>query len=256
MYSSEEREKTRAALIQGAEQDSRIIGAAHLGSAAVDRLDAWSDIDIALCISSDAVMKDVVSDWTRHLYDQHDAITHCDVRRGETLYRVFLLRNTLQIDVSFWPAQNFRAVGPKFKLVFGTPNQAQTAALANPFELIGMAWLYGLHVRSSVARGRLLQAEYMLGAMRNQVLALACLRSEVPTSDGRGFDNLAESYRSDILQCYPSQIDARELCLAFGRLTIMLLSEIRAVDTHLADAIAPTLTEIVAACTATASSID
>ena len=33
--------------MRAAEADSNIIGAAHLGSAAADRLDDWSDIDFA-----------------------------------------------------------------------------------------------------------------------------------------------------------------------------------------------------------------
>ena len=245
MFTSEERERTRAELVRAAEQDSRITGAAHLGSFAADRLDAWSDIDLALCISPGAELNDVVSDWNRRLYENHDAIAHCDVRRGDTLYRVFLLRNTLQVDVSFWPAREFRATSPKFKLIFGAPSQAQRATGDNASELIGMAWLHGLHVRSSIARGRFLQAEYMLGTMRNQVLALACLRNGLPTSDGRGFDDLAESYKAEIAQCYLLPINAGELSRAFSRITAALLAEITAADPQLAQKIAPTLTKIV-----------
>src|SRR5438105_7011591 len=230
MFSREEREQTRAMLVRAAQDDTRITGAAHLGSAAADRLDEWSDIDLALCVAPDADLKEVISSWTRHLHDSHDAITHCDVRRGETLYRVFLLRNTLQVDVSFWRAEDFRAFGPKFKLIFGISKEPHPSPTPDPAELIGLAWLYALHVRSSIARRRMLQAEYMLSSMRNQVLGLACLRNELPPRDGRGFDDLDNDYRTAILSCYPKSLDAEELSRAFHNTTHVLFSEIRVAD--------------------------
>jgi len=71
--------------VHAAQTDRNIAGAAHLGSAAADRLDDWSDIDLAVCLSRDATMEDVIASWTARLYDEHGALAHCDVRRGETL---------------------------------------------------------------------------------------------------------------------------------------------------------------------------
>src|SRR5438094_6112612 len=244
MFSRDEREQMRAALVRAAQADSNITGAAHLGSAAADRLDDWSDIDLALCVSHDAAVDDVIALWTARLYDGHEAVAHCDVRRGETLYRVFLLRNTLQVDISFWPANRFRATGPKFKLIFGTSNEGQPSPAESTAELIGLAWLYGLHVRSSIARHRLLQAEYVLSNMRNRVLALACLREGFSTSEGRGFDDLPKNQRSRFAECYPSSLNPEELQRAFQRTMSALLNEIRLRDRDLAEKIGPTLIEV------------
>jgi hypothetical protein len=244
MFSRDEREHIRAALVYAAQADSNIAGAAHLGSAAADRLDDWSDIDFALCLSRDAVVDDVVASWTARMYKDHRAVAHCDVRRGETLYRVFLLRNTLQVDISFWPADRFRATGPKFKLIFGIANEPQPPLIDSAAELTGLAWLYGLHVRSSIARHRLLQAEYMLSNMRNRVIALACLREGLSTSEGRGFDDLSIDQRSRFVACYPSALSAGELQRAFQRTSSALLNEIRLRDSDLAEKIGPTLIEI------------
>src|SRR5579863_3154385 len=114
IFTPEERECVRGELVAAAEVDPRIIAAAHLGSAAVGRLDRWSDIDIALCLSSEADFNQVLADWTNRLYCEHAAVTNYDIRRGNILYRVFLLENTLQIDVSFWRPDEFRAIGDKF----------------------------------------------------------------------------------------------------------------------------------------------
>jgi len=248
MFTAEQREQIRGQLVKAAQEDTRISGAAHLGSAAADRLDEWSDIDLALCISPEADLKEVISGWTRHLYEHHDAVTHCDVKRGETLYRVFLLRNTLQVDVSFWLAKDFRAFGPKFKLIFGVPNEPHPVPSPDAAELIGLAWLYALHVRSSILRRRLLQAEYMLSAMRDQVLGLACLRNDLPSRDGRGFDDLGADPRTRILDCYPKSLASEELSRAFHNTTQVLLSEIRLADPEQANSIESLLADLVTSC--------
>jgi len=244
MFTREEREQIRAALVSAAHLDPHITAAAHLGSAAADRLDEWSDIDLALCISPGSKLSEVIGAWTSRLYDNHEAIAHCDVKRGDTLYRVFLLRSTLQVDISFWTATQFRAMGPKFKLVFGVANEPQPSSPDSIDELVGFAWLYALHVRSSIARRRLLQAEYMLSSMRNQVLALACQREGLPTRDGRGFDDLDDDKKSGLTECYPSSIDAQELRRALQRTMAALLVEICVRDRDLALRIEPTLNEI------------
>jgi hypothetical protein len=217
MFTREERELLRATLVS----------AAHLGSAAADRLDNWSDIDLALCISPEGELEEVIAAWTNRLYRDHGAVTHCDVKRRDTLYRVFLLHNTLQVDISFWPAKQFRARGPKFKLIFGAANEPQPSPADRTLELIGLAWLYGLHVRSSIARNRLLQAEYMLSNMRNRVIALACLRQSFSTSEGRGFDDLADHQRSGFAKCYPASLEREELHRAFQRTMSALLVELQ-----------------------------
>jgi hypothetical protein len=132
MFSRDEREQMRAALVRAAQADSNVTGAAHLGSAAADRLDDWSDIDLALCVSHDAAVDGVIAAWTARMYRDHEAIAHCDVRRGETLYRVFLLRNTLQVDLSFWPADRFKDEASRGILDAGTRNCPRNAASRRP----------------------------------------------------------------------------------------------------------------------------
>src|ERR1043166_2041454 len=165
VFTPADREQLRDTLVDAARADSRLVGAAHLGSAARDRLDRWSDIDLALAVDPGALLPEVIEDWTRRMYGAHGAFSHLDVRRGTTLYRVFLLADTLQVDLSFWPATEFAALGPAFKLIYGTPATLPPPSAPSVHEMIGLSWLYALHVRSSMARGRWLQADYMLGEM-------------------------------------------------------------------------------------------
>src|SRR5437763_1230791 len=61
MFTREEREQIRAALVSAAQEDPKVTGAAHLGSAAADRLDDWSDVDLALCISAEGELEEVIA---------------------------------------------------------------------------------------------------------------------------------------------------------------------------------------------------
>lgn len=162
------------------------------------------------------------------------AITNCDVRRGAILYRVFLLNNTLQVDLSFWRSNEFQAIGPKFSLIFGAAGEPIPAPQPDLTDLIGMAWLHALHVRSSNARGRHLQAESMLSGMRDNVLALACKRHGVAAVQGRGLDDLPEELRGRAAGCLAQSLDTGELKRAFRATTNILLEEIRYVDAALA----------------------
>jgi hypothetical protein len=167
------------------------------------------------------------------MYEQNGAVAHHDVRYGTTLFRVFLLRNTLQVDVAFWSSTDFRAMGPNFKLIFGVVNDPRPVSNPDTKELIGMAWLYALHVRTSSARARLWEAEFMLRGMRDQVLALACLRHTLKAHQGRGIDDLPLQLRNEFAQCLVRSLDATELKRANAATLKALCNEIEFADAEL-----------------------
>lgn len=247
VFTSDQREKIRGELVSAAKTDTRIVGAAHLGSFAIGSTDRWSDIDLALCVAPGADFNEVLTDWTTRLCRDHAAVSCQDVRRGAILYRVFLLKNTLQIDLSFWSPDEFRAVGPKFSLIFGEAKEPISSPLSNPTDLIGMAWLYALHVRCSIARGRVLQAEHMLSGMRENVFALACRRHGVAAVQGRGLDDLPEELRDRAAECLAHSVEPDELKRAFQVTMAAMLAEIRYVDVELAARLADPL-NVIASC--------
>ncbi len=179
------------------------------------------------------------------MYDEHGAVHHLDVPVGETLYRTFLLGDTLQVDLSFWPSTQFGATGPAFRLLFGGAVRT-TAAAATPSGawLIGMGWLYALHARSAIARRRLWQAEYMISGMRDHVLALACLRCGLPTVHGRGFDRLPAEATAAVEPTLLHSLDVPALKRAFATVTAALLNEARLADRTLGDRLADTRAEL------------
>lgn len=233
LFTDKEREQIRLELVSYATQDSRIAGAAHTGSAACGTVDRWSDIDLALSVSPAANLDAVVADWTRQLYDNYGAATHHDLRYGNTLFRVFLLKNTLQVDLAFWPQHEFGAMGPSFKLIFGATRPNREIPRPAAQDLIGMAWLYALHARSSILRGRIWQAEFMLSSMRDQVLTLGCLRMGLPVMHARGVDDLPSETTSSTVECLVRSLDISELKRAFRATMNALLRELQAADAEL-----------------------
>jgi predicted nucleotidyltransferase len=244
VFTPAEREALRDALVAAARDDPRITAAALTGSAALEREDRWSDIDLALSVSDPGEVDGVVGDWSERMYDEHGAVHHVDVRLGATLFRVFLLPSTLQVDIAFWPAAEFGAIGPSFRLLFGTANERPSGQAPNPVQLIGMGWLYALHARSSIARGRAWQAEHMISAARDQVLALACVRHGVPAAYARGAHDLPAEILAPLEASLVGSLDTGELERAFRAVTDALLDEIRHVHGELADRLATPLASI------------
>jgi hypothetical protein len=135
----------------------------------------------------------VLDDWTRTLVDEHDAVHLTDLERGPTTYRVFLLPDALQFDLSMTPAAQFRPAGPRFRLLLGEIAPGETAASTGPVadDLFGWGVIYALHARACIERGRVWQAEHYVGAVRDHGLSLACIREGVSAVQARGYDDLS-----------------------------------------------------------------
>jgi hypothetical protein len=234
MFTPEERENLRAELLERAAKDQRISGAAITGSAAASGEDRWSDIDLALGVRDASELPNALSDWTAHMYDRHRVLHHLDVNAGAWIYRVFLLPSTLQVDLAFVPAVEFRALAPTFRLVFGEASEPQYLEPPPAAALIGMGWLYALHARSCIARGKRWQAEYMISGIRDNALALACIRHGLSAVHGRGIDLLPREVAAPFEGSLVRQLEAVELSRCFGVAMGGLLSEIRCADEALA----------------------
>jgi hypothetical protein len=234
MFTPEERARLRSGLLEYASHDSRISGAAITGSAAVEREDAWSDIDLAFGVRNAAELPRVLVDWTDHMYDRHLALHHVDVRSGAWIYRVFLLPGALQVDLAFAAAAEFRALAPTFRLIFGEAKEPWQPPQTLPNSIIGLAWLHALHARTCIARGRFWQAEYMISGIRDNALALACIRHGLPAVYGRGIDLLPIEVTARFEGSLVQRLDIAELSRAFRLVIHALLNEIRIADEELA----------------------
>lgn len=108
-----------------------------------------------------------------------------------------------------------------------------------------MAWLYVLHARFSLARGRTWQAIYMLNGILDQTISLACLRNGLPAHQGRGVDDLP----TDLIEVLPAMLvrslEPTEMTRAFDAVMKMLLDETSHVDASLADRLSVPIDELV-----------
>ena len=244
MFSVDDRAALRDALIDAARRDARISGVALTGSSSTGAEDAWSDIDLAFGVAAGASRAALVAQFTDRMYREHEAVHHTDVMAGAALFRVFLLRNTLQVDLAFWPETEFGAIASTFKLVSGTARERPAFPGPSAEPLIGMAWLHALHVRSCIARGKLWQAEYMISGVRDHVLALACVRHGVPAMQGRGMDLLPAEVTAPVAGALVRSLDVAELRRAFASACELLLGEIEFVDAGLAARLSAPIREL------------
>ncbi|RNI23985.1 nucleotidyltransferase domain-containing protein [Flexivirga caeni] len=220
--------------MEAAHADDEVVGAALVGSAATRREDAWSDIDLVLQVRRDADPAKVASRWTAQFYDQHGAAHHLDVIAGGVLYRVFLLASSLQVDVSFWPEDEFRATESGFALLFGTPQPSTEPRNPEASHEIGMAWLYALHSRSAIARRHVWQATMMLDHLRDQLLVLACVRHGLNPHHGREADRLPASVLTVLQQARAASVAEPALVRSHTALVTALADEVALHDPRLA----------------------
>jgi hypothetical protein len=192
VFTVEERDALREHLLRLAAEDERVVAGAAVGSLAVEGGDSFSDLDLTFGIADHVPLADVLDDWTRTLVDELDAVHLADLERGPTTYRVFLLPDALQFDLSMTPAARFRPAGPRFRLLFGeTTGDAEAPKPPAAADLFGWGIIYALHARACIERGRLWQAEHYVGAVRDHALSLACLYEGLPAVQARGYDDLS-----------------------------------------------------------------
>jgi hypothetical protein len=239
LFSPQQRSLMRSDLLDYASKDTRISGAAITGSAAADKEDRWSDIDLAFGVADAGALPTVLADWTAHMYQQYQAVHYTDIHAGPWIYRVFLLPGTLQVDLAFVPAAEFRPLASTFRLVSGTAHEALHFPPPLPAGLIGMGWLYALHARTAIARRQSWQAEYMISGARDQALALTCLRHDLPTVHARGIHLLPPECAAQFEECLVKALDSAELTRAFRAVLSRLFTEIQYADQDLAARLYP-----------------
>jgi hypothetical protein len=230
VFTSEHRAALRRQLLGLAEKDPRIMAAAVTGSAAGGREDRWSDIDLYFGVSDDVALDAVLSDWTSYLYGDLGALHHFELRAAAAVYRAFLLPSCLEVDLGFTPAGQFGPRGPHFRAVFGEAVPPPLATPPDPAHHIGLAWHHVLHARSSIERHKPWQAEYWISGIRDQTLALACLRFGEPADYAKGADALPSAVASELEAALVRTLAPEELRRALRVAATRLLGELHATD--------------------------
>jgi hypothetical protein len=257
VFTVEQRAALRERLLRLADEDERVVAGAAVGSLAVDGGDRFSDLDLTFGIADRVPVADVLDDWTRTLVDELDAVHLADLERGPTTYRVFVLPDALQFDLSMTPAAQFRPAGPRFRLLFGETAAGDAEAPRPPVagdlfiptpavarDLFGRGVIYALHARACIERGRVWQAEHYVSAVRDHALSLACLRQGLPAVLARGYDDLSADTLARFEDVHVGTVEPYALRRALAASVLALMGEGAEARLPHADTVAQRLAEL------------
>jgi len=238
MFTVEERDALLERVLRDAVEDERVVAGAVVGSLAVDDADRFSDVDLTFSVADHVRVADVLEDWARTLIDELDAVPLAELERGPTTYRVFLLPDALQLDLSMTPAARFRPAGPRFRLLFGETAAGESGTPAPPVpgdlfistpavagDILGWGVIYALHARACIERGRSWQAEHYVGAVRDHALSLACLREGRPVAQARSYDDLSAESLARLEGAHVGAIEPGALRAALAASVLALMHE-------------------------------
>ncbi len=201
--------------MEHAKTDKRIVAAALLGSMA-EGGDRWSDLDLTFGVAKDAKVSEVLEDWTKWFLKEFNASKLFDLPSGSAIYRVFLTPTNLQLDLSFSPENEFAALGPQFKPLFGKYLEKYQTANPSPDHIFGLAVHHLVRARICIERGRFWQAEYWINAARDETLTLMCLERGLRLREGRGYDELPKELLEPFKKTLVGLLDRDGLIRAFG----------------------------------------
>ncbi len=247
MFTVEQRDAVRDRVLSLAEKDHRVIAGAAVGSLAFGGGDRFSDLDLTFGVVDDVPVAAVLDDWTRALSDEFGAVPLVDLGRGPTTYRVFLLRDLLQFDLSMTPAARFVPAGPRFRLLFGETARGVPDNSARPpvaADLFGWGVIYALHSRTCIERRRVWQAEHYIGAVRDHALSLACLRLGLTAVQARGYDELPAEVLAGFDETHVGSHEPERLRGALEAAVQALLREGKAAGVPSADEVAQRVSEL------------
>jgi hypothetical protein len=257
VFTVEQRDALREHLLRLAEEDERVIAGAAVGSLAVDGGDRFSDLDLTFGIADHVPAAEVLDEWTRTLIGERDAVHLADLERGPTVYRVLLLPDALQVDLSMTPAAQFRPAGPRFQLLFGETAAGESAVprpqvagdlfIPTPsvaHDVFGWGVIYALHARACIERGRVWQAEHYVSAVRDHALSLGCLRQGLPAVQARGYDDLSAETLARFEAAHVGAVEPGALRAALAASVLALMREGAEARLPHADIVAQRLAEL------------
>jgi hypothetical protein len=225
VFTPADRDRVRDQVLGMASSDARIVAGAVLGSLAYDEGDRWSDLDLMFAVVDEVPVTDVLEDWSHTVVQELGGVPLFDLPSGPNIYRVFLLPDLLELDLSFTSASEFGPSGSTFRVLFGDVVNRPDEPPPSADELFGYAVHHALHARVAIERGRYWQAEYWISALRDYALTLACRRRALDGWYGRDFDRLPTEVTKPNRDALVRSLERDELRRALANSVAVLLRE-------------------------------
>jgi hypothetical protein len=232
MFTIDDRNRLRALVLEQAEQDPSVVGAAFTGSAATGSGDRWSDTDLILAVRGD--LSNTVDRWTRWLHEEFGTRHHWDLTSEPAVIRVFLLGDWLELDLTFTPEAGFGARGPQWQTIFGRPRTLEPFPAPDHNMLVGLLWHHALHAWICLRRGRWWQAEHWISAIRDHVITLACLRLGHPAAYAKGAHLLPDEITGPLAATLARDVTEPELRRALTAVITAAANEVARSDQAMA----------------------
>ena len=227
MFDPQQRDRLRDRVLELAKADERVVAGAIVGSLAQDEGDRWSDLDLTFGVAEGVSVSDLLEEWTGLLAAEFEAVHLFDLPVGPIVYRVLLMPDGLQLDVSLAPVDDMRATSPRIRQLWGKEPEEAPPPPPSAKALAGWAVLHARTVRVCIERGKWWMAEYFIAALRQHSLALACLRLGLPTSYGKGFDLLPPTILDAHEETLVRSLDRDDLLTALTRTIEVLGRELQ-----------------------------
>ena len=283
MFTTADRDATWHWLLALARADDDVPAAATTGSGAADESDAWSDVDLAVAVNGDvaAVMSRWTARLEQDFGAVHhwDLPSGPSVYRvfllpaglevdiaftpaehfgplgpqwrlefgsAPAFVPVPPTHGAERCETQPSPAQHRPAQHRPAQHSPARPIPAQHGPTQHSPEVdnrIGRGWHHVLHARACIERGRLWQAEWLIAALREHLLALACLRLGLPVHHARGADELPPDITGPVRATLVATLDGPELRRALTAAADALTIEVAQTAPELAQRLRPILAE-------------
>jgi hypothetical protein len=226
MFDVNLRDEVSGSILYVVSRDPRVRAGAIVGSLALTSGDRFSDVDLSFAIRDGIDLRSVLNDWTKLLTVSNEIDVLFDLVSGPSIYRVLLFPGALQVDVSVTPASFFGRRGESFRLLFGDESATSSdSTRRSENDMAGYAVHHALHGRTSIERGRWIQAAYWISELRNEALHIAMSRTGVEPSHARGAHLLPVGLTAEVEKTFPASLDEAELRRALAE-SIALLRRI------------------------------
>ena len=222
MFDVDVREGVSGSILEVVSRDPRATAGAVVGSLALTSGDRFSDVDLSFAIRDGIDLRTVLNDWTELFAVNNDIDVLFDLVSGPSIYRVFLFPGALQVDLSVTPASSFGRRGATFRLLFGDESTSTDPTQRSESDMAGYAVHHVLHARTSIERGRWIQAAYWISELRNEALYIAMSRTGVEPSQARGAHLLPFGLTAEVERTFPASLDEAELRRALAESIALL----------------------------------